>query len=143
MAHDISSSSASDHGHSDAHDHHDHHELNFWQKYIFSTDHKIIGIQYGIVALLFLFLGFVLMSCMRWQLAYPGQPLPLLGNLINDLYGGEDGAQPGYGDLVGWQPVDPSEHGNVHWQCLDFQVWKKAGLFTKRSTESSFILKRD
>lgn len=91
MAHDISSSSASDHGHSDAHDHHDHHELNFWQKYIFSTDHKIIGIQYGIVALLFLFLGFVLMSCMRWQLAYPGQPLPLLGNLINDLYGGEDG----------------------------------------------------
>jgi hypothetical protein len=27
----------------------------FWQKYIFSTDHKVIGIQYGITGLLFLF----------------------------------------------------------------------------------------
>src|SRR4029453_17108932 len=43
----------------------------------FSTDHKTIGIQYGITALLFLFFGFSLMMLLRWQLAYPGQPLPL------------------------------------------------------------------
>src|SRR5213076_3321698 len=50
-----------------------------WRKYIFSTDHKVIGIQYGICGLIFLFFGFCLMMLMRWQLAYPGQPLPLIG----------------------------------------------------------------
>ena len=44
-----------------------HHEPGFWHKYIFSTDHKVIGIQYGITALLFLLFGFFLMMVMRWQ----------------------------------------------------------------------------
>ena len=74
-----------------AEDHHDSHHGNFWNTYIFSTDHKVIGLQYTIVGFLFLLMGFLLMACMRWQLAYPGQPLPLVGNLINNLYGGEDG----------------------------------------------------
>lgn len=56
-----------------------HEELSFWRKYIFSTDHKIIGIQYGITALFFMFFGFTLMMMMRWQLAYPGEPMPLIG----------------------------------------------------------------
>ena len=56
-------------------EHHD--ELPFWRHYIFSTDHKIIGIQYGLTALVFLFFGFCLMMLMRWQLAYPGKPLPI------------------------------------------------------------------
>ncbi len=60
------------------HDHHDddHHHQNFIQKYIFSTDHKIIGIQYGITALLFLAFGFFLMMVMRWSIAHPHEPLP-------------------------------------------------------------------
>ncbi len=53
------------------------HELPFWRKYIFSTDHKIIGIQYGLTSLVFLFFGFCLMMLMRWQLAFPGKPLPI------------------------------------------------------------------
>ncbi|HUJ10404.1 MAG TPA: cbb3-type cytochrome c oxidase subunit I [Verrucomicrobiae bacterium] len=66
-------------GYPEAHPHIDvpHHELSFWRKYIFSTDHKVIGIQYGLTALIFLFFGFCLMLLMRWQLAYPGKPLPL------------------------------------------------------------------
>ena len=62
----------------------DHHELGFWRTYIFSTDHKTIGIQYGITALIFLFFGFSLMMLMRWQLAYPGQVLPLIGHLFDE-----------------------------------------------------------
>ncbi|MEK7819173.1 MAG: cbb3-type cytochrome c oxidase subunit I [Bacteroidota bacterium] len=54
----------------------EHHELKFWEKYIFSQDHKVIGIQYGLASLLFLLLGLGLVSIMRWQLAYPGQPIP-------------------------------------------------------------------
>ncbi len=57
-------------------------ELGFWRKYIFSTDHKIIGIQYGFTSLFFLFFGFMLMMLMRWQLAYPGEPVPGLYFII-------------------------------------------------------------
>ena len=62
----------------------EHHEEPFWRKYIFSQDHKVIGIQYGITALLFLFFGFCLMMLMRWQLAYPGRALPIFGALLGD-----------------------------------------------------------
>jgi cytochrome c oxidase subunit 1 len=67
------------HGHGG---HEDHHELGFWQKYVFSTDHKVIGIQYGITGLAFLFFGFCLMMLMRWQIANPGQPVPYIGQLL-------------------------------------------------------------
>jgi cytochrome c oxidase subunit 1 len=69
--------SATAHAHAPAHAHE---EPGFWRKYVFSLDHKVIGIQYAITGLLFLFFGFSLMMLMRWQLAYPGQPMPLIGN---------------------------------------------------------------
>jgi cytochrome c oxidase subunit 1 len=40
------------------------------------TDHKTVGLLYGVTALAFLLIGFLLMILMRWQLAWPGQPLP-------------------------------------------------------------------
>src|ERR671930_750352 len=61
-----------------------HEELGFWRKYVFSTDHKVIGIQYAVTGLLFLLFGFSLMMLMRWQLAYPGAALPLLGKLLGE-----------------------------------------------------------
>ena len=72
------------HGHSSNGGHEKHEELPFWRKYIFSTDHKVIGIQYGVTGLLFLFFGFCLIMLMRWQLAYPGQPLPFIGHLFGE-----------------------------------------------------------
>src|ERR1700741_3704522 len=56
-----------------------HEDLGFWRKYVFSTDHKVIGIQYAVTGLLFLLFGFSLMMLMRWQLAYPGAAVPWLG----------------------------------------------------------------
>src|SRR6187401_958425 len=66
---------------------HEHHELGWWRKYIFSTDHKVIGIQYGLCGLSFLFLGFCLMMMMRWQLAYPGQAMPVIGKWLPYIFG--------------------------------------------------------
>ena len=63
-------------------EHAHHHEEPFWRKYIFSQDHKVIGIQYGFTALLFLLFGFCLMLLMRWQLAYPGKADPVIGGLL-------------------------------------------------------------
>ena len=61
-----------------------------WRTAVFSLDHKLIGIQYAITALVFLLIGFVLMTLMRWQLAHPGQPVPLFGPLLgqNNAPGG-------------------------------------------------------
>src|SRR4029434_10579804 len=61
-----------------------HEELSFWRKYVFSTDHKVIGIQYAVTGLLFLLFCFCLMMSRRWQLAYPGVPLPLIGRLFGE-----------------------------------------------------------
>jgi cytochrome c oxidase subunit 1 len=63
---------------------HEHAELGFWRKYVFSTDHKVIGIWYAVTGLTFLFFGFCLVMLMRWQLAFPGRPLPILGGLFGE-----------------------------------------------------------
>lgn len=65
-----------------------HHEESFLRKYIFSIDHKVIGIQYGVTALVFLLIGFFLMILMRYQLAYSETPIPLFGSLFFGESGG-------------------------------------------------------
>jgi cytochrome c oxidase subunit 1 len=62
-------------------------ELGFWRKYVFSTDHKVIGIQYGLTALCFLLLGFFLILTMRWQIAHPGEPVPVVGWFLEKVLG--------------------------------------------------------
>src|SRR4051794_21640806 len=81
------SAHAHDHEHGPDHGHDDHHELGFWRKWVFSTDHKMIGIQYGVTGLLFLFFGFLLMLLMRWQLANPGMPVPVIGGVLQWFFG--------------------------------------------------------
>ena len=71
--------------HHDGHD--EHHAHSFWRTYIFSTDHKIIGIQYGFCGLAFLFFGFCLIAMMRWSMAYEGQAVPFVGPLLEALLG--------------------------------------------------------
>src|SRR5882672_6439393 len=67
--------------------HHEHEDQGFIKKYVFSTDHKIIGVQYGVTALFFLFFGFCLMMAMRWQIAYPGRPVPIFGSTLVQIFG--------------------------------------------------------
>src|SRR5689334_5290016 len=56
-----------------------------FRKYVFSLDHKIIGLQYALTSLVFLLIGFSLAILFRWQLAYPGQPVPVVGRWFGDL----------------------------------------------------------
>ncbi|MCI0412963.1 cbb3-type cytochrome c oxidase subunit I [bacterium] len=63
-----------------------HEELGFLRKYVFSTDHKVIGIQYGLTALVFLLFGFSLIMLLRWQLAYPGKPVIWLGKILGENF---------------------------------------------------------
>jgi cytochrome c oxidase subunit 1 len=49
---------------------------------VFSTDHKIIGLQYGVTSLVFLLVAFTLILILRWHLAWPTQPIPLIGQWL-------------------------------------------------------------
>ncbi len=57
------------------------HDLSFIRKYIFSTDHKIIGIQFLLLSLMGLFMGGLMAMMIRWQLGFPEGLMPL-GNLL-------------------------------------------------------------
>jgi cytochrome c oxidase subunit 1 len=61
---------------------------SFIRKYIFSTDHKIIGIQFLVMSLLFLLVGGTLAMMIRWQLGYPNQPMPGGGALPETMASG-------------------------------------------------------
>ena len=51
---------------------------------IFSTDHKVVGVQYALTSLAFLLLGFLLIVFVRWQLAWPEADL-MLPEFYNQL----------------------------------------------------------
>lgn len=70
--------STSHEAHTEAHGHHDH-ELTFIQKYVFSEDHKIIGIQFLFTSLIFLGLGGLLALGVRYQLGWPHAESPFSG----------------------------------------------------------------
>ncbi len=57
-------------------EHHDHHELGFFRKWIFSVDHKVIGLQFLFSGLVFLALGGMMAMAIRYQLAWPWRPMP-------------------------------------------------------------------
>jgi cytochrome c oxidase subunit 1 len=56
--------------------HGDHAAPSFLRRYVFSTDHKTIAIQFLLYSLVFLALGGLLAMAIRWQLGFPGQPMP-------------------------------------------------------------------
>ncbi len=56
----------------------------FLRRYVFSTDHKVIGIQYLLVSMGMAVVGGLLAVLIRLQLAWPGEKWPWLGKLFPD-----------------------------------------------------------
>jgi cytochrome c oxidase subunit 1 len=113
---------------------HGHHELPWLRRYVFSTDHKVIGMQYMFSCLFTLMVGGLLALMVRWQVAYPtgktmteeqrqdyvarhidpatvnlDKPIPILGHLLwgtpDDPATAEDEHAPGvFGDNGGQMP---------------------------------------
>src|SRR4051795_3464527 len=54
----------------------------FIRKYIFSLDHKVIGIQYIVLALTAVLVGMTMSVLMRMNLSWPGTGWPILGTLF-------------------------------------------------------------
>lgn len=77
--------------HEHAHEHEHHHELPWYRKYVFSTDHKVIAKQFMLTSMFFLFVGGAFALFIRWQLAYPGQPIPMIGSILPTTWVTEPG----------------------------------------------------
>ena len=67
---------------------HAHHEIPFIRKYIFSEDHKIIGIQFLFSSLIFLVIGGLLALFVRVQLGWPHAEVPFLNKMFLRANGG-------------------------------------------------------
>ena len=78
-SHEFDHAHAADHGHA----------LGFIGKYVFSRDHKIIGIQFLFSTLLWFLVGGLLALAVRWQLAWPWSDMPILGKLLFPQTGGQ------------------------------------------------------
>src|SRR5437764_8757604 len=59
---------------------------SFIRKYIFSLDHKVIGIQYLTLALVAVFVGMTLSVLMRMNLTWPDVNWPLLRTIQAEVY---------------------------------------------------------
>ncbi len=68
-----------DHSHAHAEDHAHHAEPGFVQKYLWSTDHKMIAMQYMFTGMAMALLGGFFAYVFRMQLAFPGIEVPLFG----------------------------------------------------------------
>jgi cytochrome c oxidase subunit 1 len=65
---------------------HAHAPQGFIRKYIFSLDHKVIGIQYFFLALTAVFVGMFLSLLMRIHMIWPAAVLPLVGEIKPETY---------------------------------------------------------
>jgi cytochrome c oxidase subunit 1 len=70
-----------------AHAVHAHAAPTSWiRRYVFSLDHKVIGLQYFFLALTAVFVGMFLSLLMRIHLIWPAAALPLLGEIKPETY---------------------------------------------------------
>jgi cytochrome c oxidase subunit I len=75
--------------HDDSHGHAVHAHAaptSFIRKYIFSLDHKVIGLQYYFLALTAVFVGMFLSLLMRIHMVWPSAVLPLIGEIKPETY---------------------------------------------------------
>ena len=63
-----------------------HHAQSFWEKYVFSTDHKVIAMQYMFTGMFMALIGGYFSYVFRMQLAFPEQVVPLYGLVTPALY---------------------------------------------------------
>src|SRR4029077_6395812 len=59
---------------------------SFFRKWVFSLDHKVIGLQYFFLALTAVFVGMFLSLLMRIHLIWPNVSLPLFGEIKPETY---------------------------------------------------------
>ncbi|PQO43015.1 cbb3-type cytochrome c oxidase subunit I [Blastopirellula marina] len=62
---------------------------SFLSTYVFSRDHKVIGIQFLFSTLIWFVVGGLLALGIRWQLAWPWSDMPIIGKMLFSAEGGQ------------------------------------------------------
>ncbi|ODS52117.1 MAG: cytochrome c oxidase subunit I [Acidobacteria bacterium SCN 69-37] len=70
----------------EAHGHHEHADPGFFRKYLWSTDHKVIGMQYLFTGMFMAIIGGFTVYVFRMQLAFPGESVPGYGYVNATAY---------------------------------------------------------
>ena len=65
---------------------HGHAEANWFVKYLWSTDHKVISLQYMFTGMAMAMIAGFMAYVFRMQIAYPGQAVPFFGHVSPDAY---------------------------------------------------------
>ncbi|HYO24307.1 MAG TPA: cbb3-type cytochrome c oxidase subunit I [Lacipirellulaceae bacterium] len=65
------------------------HAPSFLKSYVFSLDHKVIGLQFLFSTLIWFLVGGLLALGVRWQLAYPWKAMPVIGTIVGSPEGGQ------------------------------------------------------
>ncbi len=60
-----------------------------WLRFVFSTDHKVIGLQFLFSSLIWFLVGGLLAMAIRWQLAWPWTDMPIVGRWLFSAQGGQ------------------------------------------------------
>jgi cytochrome c oxidase subunit 1 len=66
--------------------HHGHAESNWFIKYMWSTDHKVIALQYMFTGMLMAMIAGFMAYVFRMQIAYPGMNVPFFGRVSPEAY---------------------------------------------------------
>lgn len=114
-------------------------EKSFIKTYIFSTDHKMIAKQFLLFGLLWIGIGGFMSLMIRWQLAYPEQPMPVIGASMEYL---ENGEPQGPVDRM-WQSLEEEEDEgwlmtNIPYGIIDPSFYNV--LFTMHATILVFFV---
>jgi cytochrome c oxidase subunit I len=108
---------------------------SFLRKYVFSTDHKVIAQQFIWQGLIFLLVGGTMAMMIRWQLANPGVPVPILGKLILRSTGGVVSPYAytalftGHGAIMIFFAITPIMIGGFGNYCIPLEIGARDMIF--------------
>jgi cytochrome c oxidase subunit I len=107
----------------------------FIRKYVFSTDHKVIAQQFIWQGLIFLLIGGTMAMMIRWQLANPGEPVPILGKLLFRSTGGivspyiYTSLFTGHGAIMIFFAITPIMIGGFGNYCIPLEIGARDMVF--------------
>jgi cytochrome c oxidase subunit 1 len=108
---------------------------SFLRKYVFSTDHKVIAQQFIWQGLIFLLIGGTMAMMIRWQLANPGVPVPILGKLLLRSTGGVVSPYAytslftGHGAIMIFFAITPIMIGGFGNYCIPLEIGARDMIF--------------
>ena len=116
-----------------------------WRAFV-SGDHKVVGIQFLVCGLVFLAIGGALAMIMRWQWAYPGEAVPIVGPWLFPSAGGRvtpaaySGLFTGHGLIMIFFAITPILIGGLGHYLIPLLIGAREMAFPRLSRVALLLL---